>query len=421
MVRAPDLAAAQTLLRQGGYAGALLSPAAALALPSPEALARQQAKFEALYQAGLELAALEPEQLARLTAADRVARLKANILKQVKSLLGYDRVDIRLLQPQTGLLEPLVCEGMDEDAASLQLYAKKEGFGSSGYVAATGESYYVPDTAADRLYIQGAASTQSSLTVPLLHHGQVVGVLTLDSPQRDGFSPADRQLIELFGREIGAALHTLRLLTAERADAADESVEAISREVALPVDAILGAATSLLDRYIGLDPEMAAQLQLIRAQARSIKECVLTAGHAVAPERDSKPAPKEQPLAGLKVLVADADELTRRSAHKILAKLGCEVETADTAAAAVAMARHTAYDVALADLQLPDKIGYETFRSLKDADPGLAVALMSGFGYDPSHSIIRAKQEGLAGALYKPFRVDQLLDVMKPRSARQVR
>jgi DNA-binding NtrC family response regulator len=38
---------------------------------------------------------------------------------------------------------------------------------------------------------------------------------------------------------------------------------------------------------------------------------------------------------------------------------------------------------------------------------------MTGFGYDPSHSIIRALREGLAAVLFKPFKVDQLLSEIR--------
>jgi len=34
---------------------------------------------------------------------------------------------------------------------------------------------------------------------------------------------------------------------------------------------------------------------------------------------------------------------------------------------------------------------------------------MTGFGYDPNHSIVRASQEGLAAMLFKPFKVEQLM------------
>jgi DNA-binding NtrC family response regulator len=41
--------------------------------------------------------------------------------------------------------------------------------------------------------------------------------------------------------------------------------------------------------------------------------------------------------------------------------------------------------------------------------PQTPVILMTGFGYDPSHSIVRASQEGLQSVLFKPFQVDRLL------------
>ena len=39
----------------------------------------------------------------------------------------------------------------------------------------------------------------------------------------------------------------------------------------------------------------------------------------------------------------------------------------------------------------------------------MPVIFMTGFGYDPNHSIIRAHQEGLTAVLFKPFKVEQLL------------
>ena len=38
---------------------------------------------------------------------------------------------------------------------------------------------------------------------------------------------------------------------------------------------------------------------------------------------------------------------------------------------------------------------------------------MTSFGYDPTHCIVKAHQEGLRFVLYKPFRVDQLLDALQ--------
>ena len=34
---------------------------------------------------------------------------------------------------------------------------------------------------------------------------------------------------------------------------------------------------------------------------------------------------------------------------------------------------------------------------------------MTGFGYDPHHSIVRARKDGLNAVLFKPFKVEQRL------------
>ena len=67
------------------------------------------------------------------------------------------------------------------------------------------------------------------------------------------------------------------------------------------------------------------------------------------------------------------------------------------------------YDVVIVDIRLPDMNGYECFVQLRNINEHLPVILMTGFGYDPGHSIVKARQAGLKSALYKPFRVDQLL------------
>jgi DNA-binding NtrC family response regulator len=72
-----------------------------------------------------------------------------------------------------------------------------------------------------------------------------------------------------------------------------------------------------------------------------------------------------------------------------------------------------AYDLVLSDIRMPGKSGYEVFAAVKDVDADCPVILMTGFGYDPSHSIIRARREGLAAVLFKPFKVDQLLSEIR--------
>src|SRR5262249_6055478 len=155
------------------------------------------------------------------------------------------------------------------------------------------------------------------------------------------------------------AIHTLELLSAEKRSAATQSVEAINREIALPVDDILTAAASIFDRYIGHEPELAEKLKQILAGARSIKQTIRKVGEDLAPARPAaRPGEGEHPKRrGLRVLVADNDERVRRSAHSILGRWGCVVETARDGQEALTMARLSVYDVVLSDIRLPDLSG----------------------------------------------------------------
>ncbi len=80
------------------------------------------------------------------------------------------------------------------------------------------------------------------------------------------------------------------------------------------------------------------------------------------------------------------------------------------------MAKLSTYDAILADIRLPDISGYEIYRRLREAQPLAKLILMSAYGYDSSHSIVKARQDGLRYVLFKPFRVDQLLDALEGKS-----
>ena len=62
---------------------------------------------------------------------------------------------------------------------------------------------------------------------------------------------------------------------------------------------------------------------------------------------------------------------------------------------------------------MPDHNGYEVFAAGKRAIPSLPSILMTGFGYDPHHSIVRASQEGLQAVLFKPFQAERLLEEVR--------
>ena len=298
-------------------------------------------------------------------------------------------------------------------AANRELYARKEGNGVTGFVAATGQSYVCPDTTQDPLYLEGAAGSRSSLTVPLIIHGTVIGTLNVESPQPDAFDDRDRQFIEIYGRNIAAAINTLELLQAEKVSTASASVEAINRELALPLDDIITDATTVLDRYAGHDEDIIARLRHLLYRAREIRSLIHKAGSTVVPlPRQTRAVPSPR-LTGARLLVVDADEAIRRSAHHLLGCQGASVETARDAHEAIALMRQAPYSAALVDIRLPDLDGYEAFKRLREVQPNVPIILMTGFGWDPTHSIVKARQDGLQTVLYKPFRADRLMEAVE--------
>ncbi|MEX0937448.1 MAG: response regulator [Pirellulales bacterium] len=380
----------------------------------------QQQKLAAIHQAGIELADLTPDEVAHMTVEERIELLKANILHYTKDLLHFDVVEVRMLDQETGRLLPLLAVGIEPEAAQRPLNAEPTGNGVTGFVAATGKSYLCEDTSEDPLYLEGAKDARSSLTVPLVLHDQVIGTFNVESPEARAFTESDLQFLEIFSRDVAAALNTLELLAAEKASTAAESVEAIHSAVALPVDDILNDAVNVMERYIGHEPDVVERLQRILRNARDIKQVIHKVGQKMAPAQ-AKPASHKADrrplLVGKRVLVVDDDESVRSAAHALLERYGCVVETAHDGNEAIFMNRNldpdVAYDVIIADIRLPDMSGYDLMLKLQQMMDVVPLVLMTGFGYDPGHSIVQARRAGLQAVLYKPFRLDQLLETVE--------
>ncbi len=382
----------------------------------------QQQKLAAIHQAGLELADMTPNEVFDMEIEDRIELLKSNILHYTKDLLNFDVIEIRLLDEQTGLLEPLLSVGITSDAARRPLYARTQNNGVTGFVAATGKSYLCEETAEDPLYIEGFEGARSSLTVPLILHDKVIGTFNVESPETLAFSESDLQFLEIFCRDLAVALNTLELLVAQKANTAQESVEAIHSAVALPIDEILNDAVNVMERYIGHEPAVVQRLQSILRNARDIKQVIQKVGQTMTPAEAvpiSAKVEKRPKLLQRRVLVIDADDSVRNDAHKLLEKYGCIVETAHEGGEAIYMVRNSlpeaAYDAIIADIRLPDTSGYELLVKLREIIENPPLVLMTGFGYDPGHSIVKARQAGLKAnaVLYKPFRLDQLLQTVE--------
>jgi len=382
----------------------------------------QRQKLTALHQAGVALADLRPEEIYEMEVQERIELLKDNIIHYTHDLLDFDVIEIRLVDPKTKLMTPLLSVGINSGLAEKPLYAKATENGVTGFVAATGKSYLCEDTTNDPIYLDGLMGAKSSLTVPLKHHDEVIGAFNIESPEVGRFSESDLRFVECFSHDIANAINTLNLLNAQRTNTALRSVEAIRSAVALPVDQILNDTVQAIGAYIGHDPAVTARLNAILENARTIKKAIQNVGEemAVAEEIPDCVKPEAHPLLyNKRILVIDADQEVRSSAHLLLEKYGCVVETACEGSEAILMVKNSGegngYDAIIADIRLPDIGGYDLLVQLREFVSEPPLVLMTGFGYDPGHSIVKAREAGLRAnaVLFKPFRLDQLLTILE--------
>jgi CheY-like chemotaxis protein len=375
---------------------------------------RMQQKIDAIDKAGLELTRLEADAMSKLNVAQRLKLLEEKIISYTKELMHFDHFAIRLLDRKTSKLEIVISVGLPQDAINIELFAEPEGNGISGYVAATGRSYICPDVERDPRYVMGVEQAKSSLTVPLWLYDKVIGIFNIESRQRAAFNEDDRQFAEIFGRYVAIALNILDLMVVERVGTAHKIADDVNAEVAGPLNDIALDANSLMDEYIGHD-DLRNKLRSIIENVTSIRKALRQAveGPKTILGADEVVEQHDPVLTGAKILVADDEPNIRNTIGDILHKYHAHVTIATSGNEAIDKIHDNDYDLIVSDIRMPDKSGYDVFAAARKKSLLLPVILMTGFGYDPNHCIVRASQEGLQAVLFKPFKVNQLLAEMR--------
>lgn len=373
---------------------------------------RLQEHISVIDQAAQELIRLEPADIAKLDMQQRLDLLERKVIHCTRELLHFDNFTVHILDPKTNKLELVLSEGMPGNVHEIPIYSRQDGNGICGWVAATGRSYICPDVAADARYISGIEGARSSLTVPLKLNNQVIGVFNIESNKLAAFTEDDRRFASSFARHIAMALHILNLLVTERHTATGRLASDVAAEITAPLNDILTEVGALVEDYIGHD-EIRQRLNQVSDNAVRIRDALSRFASRKPGLIDRHRSPgtvKHDPvLRGRRILVADDEEVIRETVCDVLRSYGCEIESAGDGAIAMDLIADQEFDLVLSDIKMPARDGYEVFAAAKERNKNCPVILMTGFGYDPNHSIVRARREGLAAVLFKPFKVEQLL------------
>ncbi len=388
-----------------------------LVLRDATAARRLQQKINAIDLAGSELVRLDADVVRRSNAHERLKLLETKIVRVARDLLHFDHFAIRLLDERSGKLELVISCDLPPDFDAFVIRPSLEGHGISGHVAASGRSYVCEDTATDPLYLPGVEGARSSLTVPLRLQDKVIGIMNVESRSASAFGEEERQLGEIFARYIAVALHMLDLLVVERSATNQTVTGRVATELREPIEDIAHEVAILRASVSASDPEAASHLARIDADLTAIRqrlvECAAGPSSLLGVEQALAQKGPDPLIAGKKILVADDELRIRKTIGDVLTSRGAIVTVCDGGGEAMralqgAGANH--FDLVLSDIRMPEFNGYEIFAAARKVSPNAPVILMTGFGYDPHHSIVRASQEGLQTVLFKPFQVERLLD-----------
>lgn len=235
--------------------------------------------------------------------------------------------------------------------------------------------------------------------------------------QPAAFGGEDLQLAEIFARYVAVAVHTLDLLVVERSTTNQNVSGRVAGQLDEPLRDITMVVEALSRQALG-DAAATSAVQRIRADVQAIRErlseCAQGPGTLLGVEKALADRTADPLLVGKQVLVSDDEPRIRQIIGEVLRHRGCEVVLCDNGASAIeqieaAAAKGRRFDLVVSDIRMPDRNGYEVFAAARRCSTGVPVILMTGFGYDPHHSIVRASQEGLQAVLFKPFEVEKLL------------
>lgn len=107
-----------------------------------------------------------------------------------------------------------------------------------------------------------------------------------------------------------------------------------------------------------------------------------------------------------KILIAEDEASLRTILKKMFAKKGFEVDTAPDGEIALAKIRSNAFDVAIVDLKMPERNGFEVLAITQKEKPFLPIIVITA--QDTMKNAVEAMKQGAFDYITKPFELEEL-------------
>lgn len=116
------------------------------------------------------------------------------------------------------------------------------------------------------------------------------------------------------------------------------------------------------------------------------------------------------------ILVVDDDPLIRENLQRLFTRRGYAVETAPTAEEALRLLEQAHFALVLTDLQMPGIDGLTLLARIKERSPQTPVVMITAHG--STETVIRALRHGVDDFVLKPYRPEELLNIVNREVAR---
>lgn len=121
-------------------------------------------------------------------------------------------------------------------------------------------------------------------------------------------------------------------------------------------------------------------------------------------------------MANVICIVDDEQELVENLSRELAAlRPDWEIKCFSNGLDAIKLILAGEADLLLTDIAMPDMDGYELYWRTREHDPKIPVIMMTGFGYDPNHVLVRARTDGLKDVVSKPFEPEMMAELIDKR------
>ena len=112
------------------------------------------------------------------------------------------------------------------------------------------------------------------------------------------------------------------------------------------------------------------------------------------------------------ILVVDDDPITYTTFKDVLEARGYKVSIALSGEEAIKLARENKYDIVFIEVKLSTMDGLQTYLALRKVNPEAVAVMMTAYPRAASDFVIEALMKDAYGCLYKPFNVEEVIQLV---------